>query len=468
MRKPRHQNTAYGISRWNLVGSPTMKPFQKILIANRGDSALRVIRACRDMGISPSVVHSTADEDAMHVRLADEAVCIGSAPPSQSYLNIPAILSAAEVCGVDAIHPGVGFLSENARFAKFAEDSGFVFIGPSPGHIERMGDKAEARHQAEKLGWPLVPGSDGCVARADVAAVAAEVGYPVLLKAVAGGGGRGITVVEGPDAILESFDICAREASMAFGDDRLYVEKYLRNPRHIEFQILADGAGHCHVYTERDCSIQRRHQKVIEETPSPGLDDDKTRALMASIRDGIIKMGYRGVGTLEFLFEDGAFTFIEMNTRLQVEHTITEVLHNIDLVVEQIRVAQGERLDSNLISRITEACAMEARVVAEDPVTFMPFPGTVNSYHPPGGAGVRVDSHIFASAQVPPYYDSLVSKLVTDGPSRDVAQRRMARALTEYVIEGIKTNLPSLLDIVNHEDFCQGQTSVHWLETLQR
>jgi acetyl-CoA carboxylase, biotin carboxylase subunit len=441
--------------------------FEKILIANRGEIALRVHRACKEMGIETVAIHSTADSDAMHVRLADESVCIGPPPARESYLNIPAILSAATIAGVDAIHPGYGFLSENARFAELVEEHGFTFIGPTPEHIRMMGDKIVAKQTAEKLGLPLVPGSPGPVDTLDeVKALGETIGYPVLVKAVAGGGGRGMKVIESADAAEEAFNLARQEATAAFGNGSVYVEKYLGKPRHIEIQILADTHGNCVHLGERDCSLQRRHQKVLEETPSPALNRETRERIGNLAADSIRKMGYRGAGTLEFLYQDGEFYFIEMNTRLQVEHPITEAITGIDLVREQIRIAAGAPLGFTQADIKFAGHAIECRVNAENPETFVPCPGLVTDYHPPGGLGVRVDSGLYTGYRMPPYYDSLVAKLIVSGANRNECLMRLRRALGEYVIGGIETTIPLHQRIIAQQEFVDGEYNIHWLERL--
>ncbi|MBX3500062.1 MAG: acetyl-CoA carboxylase biotin carboxylase subunit [Alphaproteobacteria bacterium] len=441
--------------------------FEKVLIANRGEIALRVHRACKEMGIETVAIHSTADSDAMHVRLADESVCIGPPPARESYLNIPAILSAATIAGVDAIHPGYGFLSENARFAELVEEHGFTFIGPTPEHIRMMGDKIVAKQTAEKLGLPLVPGSPGPVDSLDeVRALGARIGYPVLVKAVAGGGGRGMKVIDSAEAAEEAFTLARQEATAAFGNGSVYVEKYLGKPRHIEIQILADTHGNCVHLGERDCSLQRRHQKVLEETPSPALNRE-TRERIGNLASAAIgRMGYRGAGTLEFLYQDGEFYFIEMNTRLQVEHPITEAITGIDLVREQIRIAAGAPLGFTQADIKFSGHAIECRVNAENPETFVPCPGLVTDYHPPGGLGVRVDSGLYTGYRMPPYYDSLVAKLIVSGSSRNECLMRLRRALGEYVIGGIETTIPLHQRIIAQQGFVDGEYDIHWLERL--
>ena len=439
--------------------------FQKILIANRGEIALRVQRACRELGIPTVAIHSTADATAMHVRLADESVCIGPPSARESYLNIPAILSAAAITGADAIHPGYGFLSENARFAEMVEAHGLTFIGPSPAHIRMMGDKIAAKTAMAGLGVPLVPGSDGAVGDLDAArAVAMRIGYPVLIKAAAGGGGRGMKVATSDADLEEAFRVARTEAASAFGNDQVYIEKYLDRPRHIELQVLADAHGHVVHLGERDCSLQRRHQKLLEEAGSPALDAEARNKLGARVTSALATLGYRNAGTLEFLYQDGQFAFIEMNTRLQVEHPVSELIAGVDLVQEQIRIAAGEALGYTQSDIRFSGHAIECRINAEDPLTFTPTPGRVGVFHPPGGPGVRVDSALYAGYVVPPYYDSLVAKLIVHAPSRREAIARLARALDEFVIDGIKTTLPLHQRIVRDKDFAAGDYTIHWLE----
>ncbi len=439
--------------------------FQKILIANRGEIALRVQRACRELGIPTVAIHSTADATAMHFRLADESVCIGPPSARESYLNIPAILSAAAITGADAIHPGYGFLSENARFAEMVEAHGLTFIGPSPAHIRMMGDKIAAKTAMAGLGVPLVPGSDGAVGDLDAArAVAMRIGYPVLIKAAAGGGGRGMKVTTSDADLEEAFRVARTEAASAFGNDQVYIEKYLDRPRHIELQVLADAHGHVVHLGERDCSLQRRHQKLLEEAGSPALDAEARNKLGARVTSALATLGYRNAGTLEFLYQDGQFAFIEMNTRLQVEHPVSELIAGVDLVQEQIRIAAGEALGYTQSDIRFSGHAIECRINAEDPLTFTPTPGRVGVFHPPGGPGVRVDSALYAGYVVPPYYDSLVAKLIVHAPSRREAIARLARALDEFVIDGIKTTLPLHQRIVRDKDFAAGDYTIHWLE----
>lgn len=439
--------------------------FEKILIANRGEIALRIHRACREMGIHTVAVHSTADADAMHVRLADESVCIGPPAASESYLNIPAILTAAAITGADAIHPGIGFMSENATFAEMVEEHGFAFIGPTPDHINRMGDKVTAKQTVIDLGLPTVPGSVGAVETVEEARkVAEETGYPVLIKASAGGGGKGMKVANTPDDLEEAYRLARGEARAAFGNDEVYMEKYLDRPRHIEVQLIGDSHGNAVHFGERDCSLQRRHQKVIEEAPSPGLNDDERMKIGALAADVVRKMGYRGVGTIEFLYENGEFFFIEMNTRLQIEHTISEMITGIDLVREQIRVAAGLPLSCTQEEIKFSGHAIECRINAENPETFMPSPGKIKRFHAPGGLGVRVDSALYEGYTIPPYYDSMIAKLIVHGSNRNECMLRLRRSLEEFVIEGVDTTLALHRHIINQPDFINGHYDVHWLE----
>ena len=441
--------------------------FEKVLIANRGEIALRIHRACREMGIATVAVHSTADSDAMHVRLADESVCIGPPSARDSYLNIPSIIAAAEVTGSDAIHPGYGFLSENAEFARIIEAHGYTFIGPKAEHIETMGDKVAARQSLERLGIPLEPGSDGVIESIEVAeALAARIEYPVLVKAVSGGGGRGMKVAYSKDELESQLAVARREALEAFGDDQVYIEKYLPNPRHIELQIMADRFGRVIHFGERDCSIQRRHQKVLEEAPSPQLSDGLRADICARAVDAIKQMGYLGAGTLEFLFQDGEFYFIEMNTRIQVEHPITEMITGVDLVCEQIKVAAGAPLSYQQEDICFTGHAIECRINAESPVDFRPAPGRVAEYHPPGGGGVRVDSALYAGYKVPPFYDSMIGKLIVHGSDRNDCLMRLRRSLEEFVIGGIETTLPLHQRLINEPDFVDANYDIHWLENL--
>ncbi|MGE0660416.1 MAG: acetyl-CoA carboxylase biotin carboxylase subunit [Reyranellaceae bacterium] len=439
--------------------------FDKVLIANRGEIALRIHRACHEMGIQTVAVHSTADANAMHVRLADESVCIGPPQASQSYLNMAAILSAATITGANAIHPGYGFLSENAKFAEMVEDHGLTFIGPTPEHIRMMGDKIVAKQTAEKLGLPLVPGSAGAVSDvAEVKALGARIGFPVLIKAVAGGGGRGMKVIENADQAEEAFNLARSEAKAAFGNDSLYLEKFLGHPRHIEIQVLADNHGNVVHLGERDCSLQRRHQKVLEEAPSPALNESQRRRIGLQVTEAMRTLGYRGVGTVEFLYQDGEFYFIEMNTRLQVEHPVTEAITRLDLVREQIRVATGAPLGLVQDDIVLRGHAIECRINAEHPETFVPCPGRITDYHPPGGLGVRVDSALYSGYSMPPYYDSMVAKLVVSGTSRNECLMRLRRSLEEYVIGGIDTTIPLHQNLIAHPDFINGNYDINWLE----
>jgi len=441
--------------------------FEKVLIANRGEIALRIHRACKEMGIATVAIHSTADEDAMHVRLADESVCIGPPSPADSYLNVPAILSAATITGADGLHPGVGFLSENAGFADMVEEHGIAFIGPTPEHIRLMGDKVAAKQKARELGIPVVPGSPGAIHDdADALAEAKDAGFPVLIKAAAGGGGRGMKVAEDADSFMEALSLCRAEAMAAFGDDSVYWEKYLGQPRHIEIQVMGDGRGKVLHFGERDCSIQRRHQKVIEEAPSPALNAGVRAEIGRTVATSLAKINYRGAGTVEFLYEDGLFFFIEMNTRIQVEHPITEMVCGVDLVREQIRVAAGAPLEMAQEDIVLTGHSIECRITAEDPKTFRPTPGRITDYHAPGGLGVRVDSALYSGSKAPPYYDSLVSKLIVQGRSRNECLMRLRRALDEYVIGGIETTIPLHQDIIMQPQFLDGEYNIHWLEKL--
>ena len=443
-----------------------MANFEKILIANRGEIALRIHRACREMGIATVAVHSTADADAMHVRLADESVCIGPPQSSQSYLNKAALLTAATITGADAIHPGVGFLAENATFAEMVQEHGLTFIGPEPEHIALMGDKIEARKTADTLGLPLVPGSDGAVdSEATAMRMAEDIGFPLLVKAAAGGGGRGMKVARRPDELEEALRLARTEAAAAFGDDSIYMERYLGQPRHIEVQILADGRGNVIHLGERDCSLQRRHQKILEEAPSPALNSEERARLLGLCVEAVRKLGYRSAGTFEFLYENGEFYFIEMNTRLQVEHPISEAITGIDLVREQIKVASGAPLALSQDEITFSGHAIECRINAEDPRTFVPSPGVVSDYHPAGGLGVRVDSGLYAGYRVPPFYDSLVAKVIVDGSSRNECLMRLRRALEEMVIDGISTTLPLHRLLIGEPDFLNGDYDIHWLES---
>jgi acetyl-CoA carboxylase, biotin carboxylase subunit len=440
--------------------------FEKIVIANRGEIGLRILRACNELGIATVAVHSEADRNLIHVRLADESVCIGPAPSAESYLNIPALISAAEVTDAVAIHPGYGFLAENADFADRVEQSGFVFIGPRAETIRRMGDKIEAIKVMQAAGIPCIPGSNGALgddAKANQE-IARRIGYPVLIKAAGGGGGRGMRVVHSEAALANAISMTRAEAEAAFGNDTIYMEKYLDNPRHIEIQVLADGQGHAIHLGERDCSMQRRHQKVIEEAPAPGITPEQREVIGALCVKACLDTDYRGAGTFEFLYQDGSFYFIEMNTRLQVEHPVTEMITGVDLVREQIRIAAGEKLAYKQKDIRLTGHAIECRINAEDPRTFTPSPGTISQWHPPGGPGIRVDSHIYSGYFVPPYYDSMIGKLIAHGDTRASALGRMRMALTEIIVEGIKTNIPLHRDILNDAAFQAGGTNIHYLE----
>jgi acetyl-CoA carboxylase biotin carboxylase subunit len=439
--------------------------FDKILIANRGEIALRIHRACKEMGISTVAVHSTADNDAMHVRLADESVCIGPAPAAKSYLNIPSIIAACEITGAQAIHPGYGFLSENARFAEIVEAHGYTFIGPKPEHIRVMGDKISAKQTVKEAGIPVVPGSDGGVATVEEAMAAAEaIGFPVLIKAASGGGGRGMKVAKDRDSLAEAVLTAQGEALAAFGDGTVYMERYLQKPRHIEIQVIADSHGNVVHLGERDCSLQRRHQKVLEEAPSPALDAAARAKIGQVVVEAIARIGYLGVGTIEFLYEDGEFFFIEMNTRLQVEHPVTEAITGIDLVREQIRIAAGLPLSFTQADIQFDGHAIECRINAENPRTFTPSPGRVTDFHAPGGLGVRLDSAVYAGYSIPPYYDSLIGKLIVHGRDRDEAISRMNRCLGEMVLGGVETTIPLFQDLLSDPDIKAGNYNIHWLE----
>ncbi|MDD5330613.1 MAG: acetyl-CoA carboxylase biotin carboxylase subunit [Sulfuricella sp.] len=440
--------------------------FEKILIANRGEIALRIQRACREMGIKTVAVHSEADAEAKYVKLADESVCIGPAQSTLSYLNIPAIISAAEVTDAEAIHPGYGFLSENADFAERVEQSGFVFIGPRPETIRLMGDKVSAKDAMKASGVPCVPGSEGALPEDsdEVIRIAKDIGYPVIIKAAGGGGGRGMRVVHTEAALLNAVSMTKNEAQTAFGNPMVYMEKFLENPRHIEIQILADEHGNAAFLGERDCSMQRRHQKIIEEAPAPGLDPKLRDKIGERCAEACRKIGYRGAGTFEFLYENGEFFFIEMNTRVQVEHPVTELITGIDIVQEQVRIAAGEKLSFRQKDVKLKGHAIECRINAEDPYTFVPSPGRITVYHVPGGPGIRVDSHVYQNYVVPQYYDSMVGKLIAYGATRDQAIARMKTALSEMVVEGIKTNVPLHQDLMRDTAFVQGGTSIHYLE----
>ncbi|MDG2534864.1 acetyl-CoA carboxylase biotin carboxylase subunit [Sphingomonas sp. HITSZ_GF] len=442
-----------------------MPEIKKLLIANRGEIALRIHRACHEMGIKTVAVHSTADSDAMHVRLADEAICIGPPAAGESYLKIDRIIAAAEISGADAIHPGYGFLSENAKFAEIVEAHGIIFVGPKPEHIRTMGDKIEAKRTAGALGLPLVPGSDGAISDVEEAKKIAEAaGYPVIIKAASGGGGRGMKVVNNPADLEAQMLQAGSEAKAAFGDATVYLEKYLGNPRHIEVQVFGDGNGNAIHLGERDCSLQRRHQKVLEEAPSPVLSAEERNRIGGICAKAMADMGYRGAGTIEFLWEDGEFYFIEMNTRLQVEHPVTEAITGLDLVREQIRVAEGHGLTLRQEDVVFRGHAIECRINAEDPRTFAPSPGLVKGYHAPGGMNVRVDSGLYAGYKVPPYYDSMIAKLIVYGTTRQGALRRLRRALEEFVIDGMKTTIPLHQALLDDPDFQKGDYTIKWLE----
>jgi acetyl-CoA carboxylase biotin carboxylase subunit len=440
--------------------------FEKILIANRGEIALRVQRACRELGIKTVVVHSQADTEAKYVKLADESVCIGPPSSRDSYLHVPAIISAAEVTDAEAIHPGYGFLSENADFAERVEKSGFVFIGPRPETIRLMGDKVSAKDTMKAAGVPCVPGSEGALSEdpAEITRIARDIGFPVIIKAAGGGGGRGMRVVHTEAALLNAVSMTRAEAGAAFGNPAVYMEKYLENPRHIEIQVLADEYGNAIYLGERDCSMQRRHQKIIEEAPAPGIPRRLIDKIGSRCADACRKIGYRGAGTFEFLYEDGEFYFIEMNTRIQVEHPVTELITGVDLVQEQIRIAAGEKLSLRQRDVVLRGHAIECRINAEDPYRFVPSPGRITGWHPPGGPGIRVDSHVYTGYVVPPYYDSMIGKVLTYGDTRDQALRRMRIALSEMAVEGIQTNLALHRDLMFDANFVAGGTSIHYLE----
>lgn len=443
---------------------------KKVLIANRGEIALRILRACRELGIKTVAAYSSADRSLMHVRLADEAVCIGPANAHDSYLNIPAVISAAEISEADAIHPGYGFLAENADFAERIEQSGFIFVGPKHETIQTMGDKVSAITFMKKVGVPCVPGSGEPLGddQEKNLKIAEEIGYPVIIKASGGGGGRGMRVVRSAEELIKSIALTRTEANAAFGNDKVYMEKFLENPRHIEIQVLGDGQGHVVHLGERDCSTQRRHQKVIEEAPAPGITEAQRQEIGMLCVRACQELNYRGAGTLEFLYEDGKFYFIEMNTRVQVEHPITEMITGIDIVKQQLRIAAGEALPFTQKDIKITGHAIECRINAEDPKSFLPSPGTINLFHAPGGPGIRVDSHIYNGYQVPPYYDSLVGKLISYGENRHIALARMHNALEETLVEGIKTNIPMHQFIVDNPDFRAGSTNIHFLEKLMR
>jgi len=439
---------------------------EKIVIANRGEIALRILRACRELGIKTVAVHSEADRDLKHVRLADESVCIGPAASAASYLNVPAIISAAEVCDAQAIHPGYGFLSENADFAERVEQSGFIFIGPRPETIRLMGDKITAIEAMKEAGVPTVPGSDGPLDDNDerTLRLAREIGYPVIVKAAGGGGGRGMRVVRAEASLLSAISLTKAEAGAAFGNETVYMEKFLENPRHVEFQVLADEHGHAIHLGERDCSMQRRHQKVVEEAPAPGITEEQRQRMGNRCAEACRQIGYRGAGTFEFLYENGEFYFIEMNTRVQVEHPVTEMITQVDIVKQQLLIASGEPLSYTQDDIRIRGHAVECRINAEDPKNFMPSPGDVTQLHIPGGPGVRVDTHLYNGYRVPPYYDSMIGKLITHGENRAVAIARMRTALSEMVIDGIKTNIPLQAEIMADTNFQAGGMNIHYLE----
>ncbi|HYH71062.1 MAG TPA: acetyl-CoA carboxylase biotin carboxylase subunit [Methyloceanibacter sp.] len=439
--------------------------FDKVLIANRGEIALRIQRACKELGVATVAVHSTADADAMHVRLADESVCIGAPPAKDSYLNIPQIVAACEITGADAVHPGYGFLAENARFAEILEEHEITFIGPSAEHVRLMGNKIEAKETAKKLGIPVVPGSDGPVSELKRARkLAREIGYPVLVKAAAGGGGRGMKVAHSEQDLEIAFATARAESKAAFGDDTLYLEKFLTKPRHIEVQVLADGLGNAIHLGERDCSLQRRHQKLWEEAPSPALNQSERDAIGATVAKAMQDLRYRGVGTVEFLYENGEFFFIEMNTRLQVEHTVTEMITGLDLVIEQIRIAAGAPLSLRQEDIRFNGHAIECRINAENPRNFRPSPGTITHFHTPGGLGVRVDSGAYAGYTIPPYYDSLIGKLIVHARTRNECLMRLRRALGEFVVDGVETTIPLFSALISEPDIVDGNYDIHWLE----
>lgn len=444
-----------------------MELCKKILIANRGDVALRVLRACQELGIETVAVHSTADSDSMHVRLADEAVCIGPPQSRDSYLSMAAILTAAEITNADAVHPGVGFLSESATFAEMVQNHGRLFIGPSPQIIATMGDKVKAKEAARQVGIPVVPGSEGAISSLEEARqIAQSIGYPILVKAASGGGGRGMKVAQSEVELETALSMASSEAKAAFGDDAVYLEKYLANPRHIEIQVLGDKHGNMVHFGERDCSVQRRHQKILEEAPSPALDAAKRSEIGRLTAEAVGRLGYDSVGTVEYLYEDGEFYFIEMNTRLQVEHPVTELVTGIDLVRKQIRVAVGQPLDIRQEDIRFTGHAIECRINAERPLTFMPSPGRITQYHMPGGPGVRVDSHLYTGYTIPPYYDSLAAKLLVHARNRPEAIRRMQRALREMIVEGIHTNQPLHTLLFEQESIQKGDYTIRWLESF--
>lgn len=440
--------------------------FEKILIANRGEIALRILRACKELGIKTVAVYSQADRDLMHVRLADESVCIGPNPSTKSYLNIPSIIAAMEITDSMAVHPGYGFLAENANFAEQVQKSGFVFIGPDPDVIRMMGDKVAAIEAMKKAGVPTVPGSGGPLPEdeAECHAIAKKIGFPIIIKAAAGGGGRGMRVVHTEAALIHSIQVTKGEAKAAFGDDTVYMEKYLQNPRHVEVQILADGQGNAIHLFDRDCSLQRRHQKVLEEAPAPGIPDEVRKEVYAACVKACVDIGYKGAGTFEFLYEDGRFYFIEMNTRIQVEHPVTEMVTGIDLIKEQILVCSGKKLRIKQKDVVLRGHAFECRINAEDPNTFLPSPGKITNFHAPGGLGIRVDSHVYSGYTVPPYYDSMIAKVISFADDRTAALAKMRVALDELVISGIKTNTPLQQDLVRDAAFAQGGVNIHYLE----
>ncbi len=439
--------------------------FSKVLIANRGEIALRIIRACREMGISTVAVHSTADADSMHVRMADESVCIGPPPATQSYLSFPAIISACEITGAEAIHPGYGFLSENANFVQIVEDHGLTFIGPSAEHIRMMGDKITAKDTMKNLGVPCVPGSPaGVPSLAEARLIAADMGYPVIIKATAGGGGRGMKLARTAEDLEHAFQTARSESKAAFGNDEVYIEKYLTTPRHIEIQVFGDGQGHAVHLGERDCSLQRRHQKVLEEAPAPGITDEMRAQIGKTCADAVAAIGYSGAGTIEFLYEDGAFYFIEMNTRLQVEHPVTEAIFGVDLVQEQIRVAAGEPMSFTQDDLIIRGHAIEVRINAERLPDFTPCPGKVTTFHAPGGLGVRMDSALYSGYVIPPWYDSLIGKVIVHAPDRTAALARLRRALDEFIVDGVDTTTPLFHELLDAPDINRGACNIHWLE----
>ncbi|MFQ3361711.1 MAG: acetyl-CoA carboxylase biotin carboxylase subunit [Alphaproteobacteria bacterium] len=439
--------------------------FKKLLIANRGEIALRVLRACKEMNIMTVAIHSTADTDAMHVRLADESVCIGPPQASESYLNIPSIVAACEITGADAVHPGYGFLSENFHFAEILEAHNISFIGPSSKHISLMGDKITAKDTVKKLGIPVVPGSDGDVKNVDEAKkIAKQIGYPILIKAASGGGGRGMKIANNEGEISEAFSMARTEAKAAFSDDTVYIEKYLQKPRHIEIQVFGDSKGNAVYLGERDCSLQRRNQKILEEAPSPIITEEQRRKIGNISAKAISDLKYEGAGTIEFLFENNEFYFIEMNTRLQVEHPVTEMITGLDLVKEQIKIASGEDLSFIQDNIKYKGHAIECRINSENPRTFIPSAGRIESYHPPGGLGIRIDSAVYAGYNIPPYYDSLIGKLIISADSREECLSRLQRALDEFVIEGIETTIPLFRELIQNNDIINGDYDIHWLE----